>query len=56
MPALLRSAATEATATTAPRAGYVDGTQNSNADTGLNNWYIADRILHNDAFYVDIRS
>lgn len=26
---------------------YVDGTQNGNAGTGLNNWYVADRILHN---------
>jgi hypothetical protein len=34
---------------------YVNGTQNGNAGTDLNNWYIADRILHNDAFYVSIR-
>lgn len=34
---------------------YVDGTQNGNAGTDLNNWYIQDRILHNDKFYVDIR-
>ncbi|MFF4532250.1 NucA/NucB deoxyribonuclease domain-containing protein [Streptomyces sp. NPDC001407] len=33
---------------------YVDGTQNGNAGTDLNNWYVADRILHNDAFYVVI--
>ncbi|MGW1194618.1 NucA/NucB deoxyribonuclease domain-containing protein [Streptomyces sp. NPDC002536] len=33
---------------------YVDGTQNGNAGTDLNNWYIADRILHKDAFYVVI--
>ncbi|WP_405849118.1 NucA/NucB deoxyribonuclease domain-containing protein [Streptomyces sp. NBC_01518] len=31
---------------------YVDGTQNGNAGTDLNNWYIADRILHKDKFYV----
>ncbi|MFI9722761.1 NucA/NucB deoxyribonuclease domain-containing protein [Streptomyces sp. NPDC052396] len=33
---------------------YVDGTQNGNAGTDLNNWYVADRILHKDAFYVSI--
>ncbi|MEV4436630.1 NucA/NucB deoxyribonuclease domain-containing protein [Streptomyces sp. NPDC049585] len=34
---------------------YVDGAQNGNAGTDLNNWYVADRILHKDAFYVSIR-
>ncbi|MEU2778412.1 NucA/NucB deoxyribonuclease domain-containing protein [Streptomyces sp. NPDC007162] len=34
---------------------YVDGTQNGNAGTDLNNWYIADRILHNDKFYVYVK-
>lgn len=33
---------------------YVDGTQNTNAGADLNNWYVADRILHKDAFYVAI--
>ncbi|WP_449349597.1 NucA/NucB deoxyribonuclease domain-containing protein [Streptomyces shaanxiensis] len=34
---------------------YVDGTQNGNAGTDLNNWYIADRTLHNDKFYVYVK-
>ncbi|MFI9588194.1 NucA/NucB deoxyribonuclease domain-containing protein [Streptomyces sp. NPDC052236] len=33
---------------------YVDGTQNGNAGTDLNNWYVADRTLHFDKFYVHI--
>ncbi|MCP2337943.1 NucA/NucB deoxyribonuclease domain-containing protein [Actinomadura rupiterrae] len=33
---------------------YVNGTQNGNAGTDLNNWYVSDRILHFDAFYVKI--
>ncbi|MDF2254384.1 NucA/NucB deoxyribonuclease domain-containing protein [Streptantibioticus ferralitis] len=33
---------------------YLDKTQNGNAGTDLNNWYVADRILHNDEFYVQI--